>query len=126
MRSDRELWKYLDGESTPDEASAVRAELERDTALQGRLAELEALRTNVTSGVPAPPEGFADKVTAMAALATPVPVLDLDEARRFVRRALVAAALLGAVGLAYLAFGLLPDLMDAAQPLQASPLLGGK
>jgi anti-sigma factor RsiW len=126
MRSDRELWKYLDGELTPEEASAIAAELERDPALKGRLNELEALSADVAAGAPEPPAGFAGKVAAMATLATPVPALDLDEARRFARRALVAAAVLGAVGLAYLAFGLLPDVLDTAQPLQASPLLGGK
>ena len=52
-------------------------------------------------------------------------ILDLEEARRFLRRALVAAALIGALGIGYLALEFVPSLLEPA-PLQASPLLGGK
>jgi len=48
------------------------------------------------------------------------PILDLREAHRMLRRALVAAAILAAVGLGLLAARVVPDLLESA-PIQASP-----
>jgi len=123
MHTDRELWRFLDKEMEPADALALEAAAEKDPALARRLDELAMLGHQVAAGAPAPPAGFAGRVAALAGR-TPAPLLDLDDARRFMKRALIAAAVLGAVGLAYLAFGLLPDLL-APDPMTANPLLGG-
>ena len=123
MYTDRELWRFLDKEMDPADALALEAAAERDPTLARRLDELAMLGHHVAAGAPTPPAGFAERVAALAGHAS-APLLDLDDARRFMKRALIAAAILGAVGLAYLAFGLLPDLL-APDPMTANPLLGG-
>jgi anti-sigma factor RsiW len=127
MHSERELWKYLDGEMSAAEAEAIAAAAQSDEALRGRIDELRAIKAEVLAGAPEPAPDFAERVAAMAATAVQslAPVLDLDEARRYLRRVLVAAAILGAVGMAYLCLGWLPDLLEPPR-IQANPLLGGK
>ncbi len=125
MHSEQELWKYLDGEMSAAEAESIEAAAQRDEALRQRIDELKAIKEEVLAGAPEPPPGFAERVAAMAAARSEVPVIDLAEARRFLRRMLVAAAILGAVGLAYLFMGWLPDLLEPSQ-MQANPLLGEK
>lgn len=116
---DRTLWKHLDGELPAEESAAIEAAALGDDTLGGRLARMRELGAAVRAGVPKPPAGFAER-TAARALAAPAPVLELEEARRFLRRVLVAAAVLAAVGLAYLTIEILPRLVDT--PLLADPL----
>lgn len=116
---DRTLWKHLDGELSAAEAAAIEAAVARDPALGDRLARLREIGAAVRAGVPKPSPDFA-AATVARALAAPAPILELEEARRFLRRMLVAAAVLAALGLAYLATDVLPRLLDT--PLLADPL----
>ena len=127
MHSEQELWRYLDGEMGAAEAEAIEAAAQSDEALRGRIDELRTIKTEVLAGAPEPTPDFAARVAAMAANAgrSLAPVLDLDEARRYLKRVLVAAAILGAVGMAYLFLGWLPEFLEPSQ-IQANPLLGGK
>jgi len=119
MTDDRTLQRYLDGELPAAEAGALERDAQREPALAARLDELRLLGDAVRDGAPAPPPGFANRIAAAARLrgASPPPaeVLDL---RRFARRALVAAALLAALGLSYLALDVVPDIVTK---LQAKP-----
>ena len=124
MHTDRELWRYLDEELAPADARALEVTAGKDPGLARRLDELRTMGREVAAGAPPPPAGFSKRVVAALTGHPSAPPLDLDEARRFLKRALVAAVILGAVGLAYIAFGLLPDLL-APDPMTANPLLGG-
>ncbi len=125
MYEDATLWKLLDGELPAAEAEALEAAAAADPGLRRRIEELRMHKEAVLAGAPRPPPGFAAKVAARAAGLAPAPVLDLEEARRLLRGALVAAAVLAAVGLAFFAIEVLPTLFE---PIYAdNPLLrGGK
>ncbi len=126
MHSEQELWRYLDGEMSAAEAEAIEAAVQGDEALRGRIDELRAIKAEVLAGAPEPAPDFAARVAAMAATAVQslTPVVDLDEVRRYLRRVLVAAAILGAVGMTYLFLGWLPELLEPSG-IEANPLLGG-
>ena len=121
---DSQLWRYLDGEMAPADAEALERDRAADPELDARLDDLQLLSDAVLDDAPTPPAGFGTRVAAAARLQGVSPqsaeVLDLQ---RFLRRALIAAALLAALGLGYLAFEVVPDLMQP--PLQAGsdPLL---
>jgi anti-sigma factor RsiW len=119
------LWKLLDGELPAAEAEAIEAAAAADPGLRRRLEELRALKEGILAGAPRPSPGFAARVAARAAGLAPAPVLDLEDARRLLRRALVAAVVLAAIGLAVFALEVLPA---AFEPVHAdNPLLrGGK
>ena len=125
MHSEQELWRYLDGELPAEETKAIETSAATDDVLRARLDEMRALKKEVLAGAPTPPAGFAARVALLAQRMPNTPLLDMEDARRFLKRTLVAAAVLGAVGLAYLAFGWLPDILEPP-PIQANPLLGGK
>jgi len=120
MYDDRTIWRHLDGELPEAEALALDASAARDPALARRMAELRDVAAAVRGGVPRPPPDFAARVVARALLGPAAPVLPLDEARRFLRRVVIAAAVLAAVGLAYLAVEVFPKLLEAQ--LWADPL----
>lgn len=126
MHSEQELWRYLDGEMSAAEAEAIEAAVQGDEALRGRIDELRAIKAEVLAGAPEPAPDFAARVAAMAATAVQslTPVVDLAEVRRYLRRVLVAAAILGAVGMTYLFLGWLPELLEPSG-IEANPLLGG-
>jgi anti-sigma factor RsiW len=128
MYDDTTLWKLVDGELAPAEAEAVEAAAEKDPTLRRRIAQLRAMKRGVLDGAPTPPDGFARRVAAQAIARGPAPVLDLADARRFVRRVAVAAAIVGALGLAYLVADVVPSLFPSRQ-IEASPdplLPGGR
>jgi len=126
MRTDRQIWQLLDGDLTDAEAARLRAEAADDATLAARIAALEEIKRGILAGTPPVPPGFARRIEALALLGGPAPSIDLAEARRFLRRSLVAAAILGALGLAYLAASVGPRLFTPP-PLHAQdPLLGGR
>jgi len=118
--SESRLWRYLDGELPAPEAERIEHAAAADAALAARLDEMRLIGEAVRDGAPSAPAGFATRVAASARLRGAGPreaeILDL---RRFTRRLLVAAALLAAIGIGYLAFEVVPDLMP--QRIQASP-----
>jgi len=122
MYDDRTIWRHLDGELPEAEARALEDAATRDPALGRRMAELREVAAAVRGGVPKPPPDFAARVVARALAGPVAPVLPLEEARRFLRRVVVAAAIMAAVGLAYLAIEVLPKVLKA--PLSAESLLG--
>lgn len=122
MYDDRTLWKRIDGELPEAETRALDSAAARDEALGRRIEELRDLAAAVRGGVPRPPPDFAARTVALALKGPVAPVLDLHEARRFLRRIAIAAAVLAAVGLAYLAWDVLPKVLDA--PLYAQDPLG--
>lgn len=124
MYDDTILWKLLDGELPDAEAAAIESAASDDPLLRARVDELRTVKAAVLSGAPRPPADFADKVAA--AVARPrAPVLDLDEAHRFLRRALVAAAVLAAVGLSYLLYRVVDATIEPPD-LTAGPSLYGE
>jgi anti-sigma factor RsiW len=125
MYDDATLWKLLDGELHAGQAEAIEAAAAADPGLRRRLEEFRAQKEAVLAGAPRPSPGFAAKVVARAAGLAPAPVLDLEDARRLLRRALIAALVLAAVGLAVFSVEVLPT---AFEPIHAdNPLLrGGK
>ncbi len=126
MRTDRQLWQLLDGELPEAEAARLRAEAAGDAEFAARISALASVKRGILAGTPPVPPGFSRRIEALASRGGPAPAVDLDEIRRFLRRSLVAAAILGAIGLAYLAAELGPKLL-APPPLQAKdPLLGGR
>ncbi len=126
MRTDRLLWQLLDGDLPDAEAARLRAEAATDPVLASRIAALAELKRGILAGTPPVPPGFSRRIEALARLGGPAPSVDLAEMRRFLRRALVAAAILGAVGLAYLAAAVVPRLLTPP-PLHAQDsLLGGR
>jgi anti-sigma factor RsiW len=125
MHDDATLWKLLDGELSAADAAAIEAAAAADPGLRRRIEELAAQKEAVLAGAPQPPPGFSARVAAKAAGLAPAPVLDLEDARRLLRRALVAAVVLAAVGLAFFAIEVLPTVFEpiyAENPLRR----GGK
>ncbi len=114
-----DIWLYVDGELPPADADAIEAQAARDPVLQERIDEARLIRAAVLEGAPHPSHGFAAKVAARAQLRAPQPkqqilqpTQQVLEMRRFLRRVLVAAAILAAVGIAYMAIEVVPDLVD--------------
>ncbi|MHC4548341.1 MAG: hypothetical protein ACYTEZ_06140 [Planctomycetota bacterium] len=122
MHDDATLWKLLDGELPAAEAEAIEAAAATDATLRQRLEQLKTMKRAVLEGAPKPPPNFAARTTARATRLEPAPVIDLGDARRFLRRALVAAAVLAAVGLTILAVEVVPEVLRP-EPMQADPLL---
>jgi len=120
MYDDRTIWRHLDGEMPEAEARAFEEARGKDTALARRMAELSEVSAAVRGGVPKPPPDFAARVVARAMAGPVAPVFPLDEARRFLRRVIVAAAILAAVGATYLAIKVVPSLVNTS--LWADPL----
>jgi len=118
------LWRYLDGDTPPDESARIEDAAQADPALARRIEDLRVVRDEVKrellEGAPRLPDDFPDRVVEAARALPRGDVVDLAEARRFLKRALVAAALLGAIGLTYLAVEVLPDLLGLPA-LQARP-----
>ncbi|MHC4931043.1 MAG: anti-sigma factor, partial [Planctomycetota bacterium] len=112
MYSDEQLWKFLDGEASDAEARAIAESAAADPALERRLEQLRAVKREVLAGAPEPPPDFPERVAAQATRRTRDSILDLEEARRFLKGALVAAAVLAAVGIAFLAFEVLPGWLE--------------
>jgi hypothetical protein len=122
MFPDEMLWKHVEGDLAPAEAARVEEAAASDAALRLRLDEIRVVREEILGGAPRPPDGFAARVAARAVWRRGAPAFDMDEARRFLRRALVAASLLAALGVAYLAVEVLPAVFGPA-PMEAAPLL---
>ncbi len=120
MVDDRTIWRRLDGEMPDAEARALDAAAASDPALGRRIAELRGISAAARGGVPKPPLDFAARVVARALTGPVAPVFALDEARRFLRRVVVAAAIFAALGLAYLVADVLPRLVET--PAYADPL----
>lgn len=110
--TDAQLWRFLDGELPEAEASRIESAAAGDAVLASRIEELREVGRGVLGGLPRAPSGFAAKVVASAQLRGARPPAELLEMRRFARRVLVAAAILAAVGLAYLAVDVVPDMFD--------------
>ena len=110
--TDAQLWRFLDGELPEAEASRIESAAAADEALAARVDALREIAGDVLAGAPRPPSGFAAKVVASAQLRGARPPAELLEMRRFTRRVLAAAAILAAVGLAYLAVDFVPDVFD--------------
>ena len=125
MHSDERLWHFVDGELPPAEAAAIETEAETDDLLRQRIREFRSIKREVLAGAPQPPPDFADRVAHLAAGREPAPLIDLDEARGLLKRALVAAALAAAVGMGYLAFEILPKMMEPP-PIHAAPDVFGR
>ena len=111
-RSQSDIWLYIDGELPPADADAIEAQAASDPVLRNRIDEARLMRAAVLEGAPRPSAGFAAKVTARAQLRGAQPSEQVLEMRRFLRRVLVAAAILAAVGIAYMAIEVVPDLVD--------------
>jgi len=120
MYDDRTLWRRLDGELPAAEAEALDTAAARDPALGRRIEELRGIAAAARGGVPKPPPDFAARVVARAVAGPVAPVLALDEARRFLRKVVVAAAVLAALGLFYLVADVLPKIVET--PVLADPL----
>ncbi len=118
MHTDEELSRFLEGGLSPQRASALAAAIDRDPGLDSRIAELRILKEQLFAGAPPPPPDFPERVARLAAAARPA-ALDLDAARRFLRRLAWAAAILAAIGVTALATRLLPEVR---RPVQAAPV----
>ena len=122
--TDSHLWKYLDGVLPAADAEAIEREADSDEVLAARIDELRLIGEAVRDGAPSAPPGFANRVAATAQLRGASPrsaeVLDL---RRFVRRVLVAAALLAALGLGYIAVEVVPDIVAKQISAKTDPLM---
>ena len=114
--SDAQLWRFVDGELARADAAAIEraAAADGDIAarIAARIADMRAMSAGVFAGAPKPPAGFPAKVAAAARLRGTPPPAELLEMQQFVRRVLIAATIVGAVGLAYMAFDVVPDLVD--------------
>jgi len=110
--SDAQLWRYVDGELSPDAKITMERAAAADASLAERIAAMRAMSEAVLDGTPRPPAGFAAKVAANSQLRGARPPAELMEMRLFARRVLAAAAILAAVGLAYMAMDVVPDLVD--------------
>ncbi|MHC4953158.1 MAG: hypothetical protein ACYTGZ_04655 [Planctomycetota bacterium] len=120
--TDAQLWRFVDGELAPADAAAVEQAASTDSAIAARIDGMRTMSAAVLDGAPRPPAGFAAKVAATARLrGAPAPA-EILEMRQFVRRILIAAAIVAAVGLTYMAVDVVPDLVDrlVAEP---DPLL---
>jgi anti-sigma factor RsiW len=120
MYDDRTIWRRLDGELPAAEAAAMDAAAARDPALGRRMEELREVSAAARRGVPKPPPDFAERLVARALAGPAAPVFPLDEAQRFLRRVVVAAAVLAAIGFAYLVADVLPKIVDTT--VSADPL----
>ena len=124
LYSDSQLWRYLDGAMAPDDAEQLEREAQAAPVLAERLDDLRLIGQAIRDGVPAAPTGFATRVAATAQLRGASPrsaeVVDL---RRFVRRALIAAAVLAAFGLGYIAVEVVPEIMASHLRAASDPLL---
>lgn len=122
--TDSHLWRYLDGLLPADDAEAIEREASGDEILAARIDELRLIGEAVRDGSPTPPPGFANRIAATAQLRGASPrsaeVLDL---RRFARRVLVAAAVLAALGLGYIAFEVVPDIVANQISAGTDPLM---
>ncbi|MHC4223228.1 MAG: hypothetical protein ACYSUN_04490 [Planctomycetota bacterium] len=123
MYNDEQLWKFLDGEASDAEARAIAESAAADPALERRIEQLRAVKREVLAGAPEPPPGFPGRVAALATQGTQASILDMEDARRFLKGALVAAAILAAVGLAFLAFEVLPGWIEPPPISAHNPLL---
>jgi len=112
MYDDRTIWRHLDGEMPEAEARAFEEARAKDPALARRIAELSDVSAAVRGGVPKPPPDFAARVVGRAIAGPVAPVFPLDEARRFLRRLVIAAAILAAAGLTYLVIEVVPRLVE--------------
>jgi anti-sigma factor RsiW len=122
--TDAQLWCYLDGEMAATDAEALERAVALNAADSERLDELRLISDTILDGAPTPPAGFGARVAAASQLQGSTPrSVELLDLQRFVRRALIAAALLAAVGLGYLAFEVLPDLVSSEIHAGSDPLL---
>ena len=112
MPDQTEVWRYVDGEMSAADAAALEADAAEDPALRALIDEARLIREAVLEGAPRPSAGFAGKVVARAQLQGVQPGAQVLELRRFLRRVLVAAAVMAAVGIAYMAIEVVPDLVD--------------
>jgi len=123
--TDSQLWRYLDGVLPAADAESIEHAANRDATLAARLDELRLIGEAVRDGAPTAPPGFANRVAATAQLRGASPrsaeILDL---RRFVRRALIAAALLAALGLGYIVVEVVPDIVANRLSARTDPLMG--
>ncbi len=123
--TDSQLWRYLDGVLPAADAESIEHAANQDATLAARLDELRLIGEAVRDGAPAAPPGFANRVAATAQLRGASPrsaeILDL---RRFVRRALIAAALLAALGLGYIVVEVVPDIVANRLSAKTDPLMG--
>jgi anti-sigma factor RsiW len=123
--TDSQLWRYLDGVLPAADAESIEHAANQDATLAARLDELRLIGEAVRDGAPTAPPGFANRVAATAQLRGASPrsaeILDL---RRFVRRALVAAALLAALGLGYIVVEVVPDIVANRISAKTDPLMG--
>jgi hypothetical protein len=107
------------------DAESIEHAANQDATLAARLDELRLIGEAVRDGAPTAPPGFANRVAATAQLRGASPrsaeILDL---RRFVRRALVAAALLAALGLGYIVVEVVPDIVANRISAKTDPLMG--
>ncbi|MHC4409341.1 MAG: anti-sigma factor [Planctomycetota bacterium] len=123
--TDSQLWRYLDGVLPAADAESIEHAANQDATLVARLDELRLIGEAVRDGAPTAPPGFANRVAATAQLRGASPrsaeILDL---RRFVRRALIAAALLAALGLGYIVVEVVPDIVANRISAKTDPLMG--
>jgi len=123
--TDSQLWRYLDGVLPAADAESIEHAANQDATLAARLDELRLIGEAVRDGAPTAPPGFANRVAATAQLRGASPrsaeILDL---RRFVRRALIAAALLAALGLGYIVVEVVPDIVANRLSAKTDPLMG--
>ena len=120
--SDADLWRYLDGELDAPAAEALERAAAADAELADRLDSLRLMSASILDDAPTAPEGFANRIAAQAQLqsmSAPAPSEDWVDLQRFVRRALIAAAIMAALGLGYLALEVVPDLVSPE--ISASP-----
>ncbi len=123
--TDSQLWRYLDGVLPAADAESIEHAANQDATLAARLDDLRLIGEAVRDGAPSAPPGFANRVAATAQLRGASPrsaeILDL---RRFVRRALIAAALLAALGLGYIVVEVVPDIVANRISAHTDPLMG--
>ncbi len=115
MHDDNTLWRYLDGELDPTQARNLRAAIEADPELSRRIEDMKLMSDEVLAGAPEPDEAFADRVLAASRAAPAAEVLDLEQARRVLKKVAIAAAILAAVSLTYLGFRMVPEFIEPAQ-----------
>ena len=123
MHSEEKLWQFVEGELPSVQAAEIEEQAAGDDVLRERIETIRMIKKELIAGAPRPPEGFPARMATLAARLPTTPVVHLEEARRFLRRALVAAAILAALGLAYLAIEVLPQAIGP-DPIRADSLLG--
>ena len=110
--TDAQLWRFVDGELAPAEAAAIERAASARGAVADRIVEMRAINTAVLEDAPRPPVGFAARVAATARLRGGPAPAEMLEMRLFVRRVLIAATVVAAVGIAYMAIDVVPDLVE--------------